>query len=130
MLDIIGQDKEQRLKNNDAMIWFLLQPVASNFRRILRTTKETVKSSKERANILGDELLVIGRYMDAKFSRNADDEEMKKGFWTFLAGFWPVDDTNKSVNSVTGQRLGNMYQTLKRRQAEREARSDPKRNGR
>ncbi|PFH58256.1 hypothetical protein XA68_13973 [Ophiocordyceps unilateralis] len=117
----IGDNKDQRVKDNDAMIWFLLKPVRANFERILATTKEAVKSSKERANIFGDELLIIGRFLDQKFSHSAGDEEMKSNFWNFLAALWPVDDTSKSV---TGQRLGNMYRTLDARQAGRDARSD------
>ncbi|RDA90361.1 hypothetical protein CP533_3365, partial [Ophiocordyceps camponoti-saundersi (nom. inval.)] len=108
----IGDNKDQRDMDNDAMIWFLLRPVRANFERILSTTKEAVKSSKERANIFGDELLVIGRFLDRKFPEKSD-QEMKDNFWNFLAALWPVDDTSKRV---TGQRLNNMYRTLDARQ--------------
>jgi chromodomain-helicase-DNA-binding protein 1 len=97
------------------MIWFLLKPVRQNFERILSTTKENVKSSKERASIFGVELVVIGTFMDEKLAATAADEALKKNFWDFLAALWPVDDTSKSV---TGKRLNDMYRTLYSRQKE------------
>ena len=77
----IGDDKEQRDKNNDAMIWFLLKPVRENFERILSTTKDNVKSSKERASIFGVELVVIGTFLDEKLAATAADEGLKDNFW-------------------------------------------------
>ncbi|KAI9167016.1 Chromodomain helicase hrp3 [Paramyrothecium foliicola] len=105
----IGDNKDQRDKDNDAMIWFLLKPVRENFERILSTTKEKVKSSKERASIFAVELVVIGTFLDEKLAATAADEGLKNNFWDFLAALWPVDDTSKSV---TGKRLSNMYRTL------------------
>lgn len=67
------------------MIWFLLKPVRANFERILSTTKENVKSSKERANIFGEELVAIGRFLDEKFSHSAGDEDLKNNFWFVFA---------------------------------------------
>ncbi|PNY24508.1 Chromo domain-containing protein 1 [Tolypocladium capitatum] len=111
----IGDNPDQRDKDPDAMIWYLLKPVRENFERILSTTKENVKSSKERASIFGEELVAIGRFLDEQFSRSEADEALKKRFWDFLAALWPVDDTSKSV---TGQRLSNMYRTLHARNKE------------
>lgn len=91
------------------MIWFLLKPVRENFERILSTTKDKVKSSKERAQIFGVELVVIGTFLDQKLPATAADEGLKTNFWDFLAALWPVDDTS---SSVTGKRLSNMYRTL------------------
>jgi len=91
------------------MIWFLLKPVRENFEKILSTTKDNVKSSKERASIFGVELVVIGTFLDEKLPATAADEGLKSNFWDFLAALWPVDDTSKSV---TGKRLSNMYRTL------------------
>ncbi|KAJ4197773.1 ATP-dependent DNA helicase Hrp3 [Fusarium falciforme] len=105
----IGDNKDQRDKDNDAMIWFLLKPVRENFEKILSTTKDNVKSSKERASIFGVELVVIGTFLDEKLPATAADEGLKSNFWDFLAALWPVDDTSKSV---TGKRLSNMYRTL------------------
>ncbi|OAQ91138.1 chromodomain helicase (Chd1) [Purpureocillium lilacinum] len=110
----IGDDKDQRDKDNDAMIWFLLKPVRANFEKILSTTKENVKSSKERASIFGSELVAIGGFLDEQFSHSAANEALKNNFWDFLAALWPVDDTS---NSVTGKRLSNMYRTLHARNA-------------
>ncbi|GJN68631.1 hypothetical protein PLICBS_002674 [Purpureocillium lilacinum] len=77
----IGDDKDQRDKDNDAMIWFLLKPVRANFEKILSTTKENVKSSKERASIFGSELVAIGGFLDEQFSHSAANEALKNNFW-------------------------------------------------
>ncbi|KAF4123896.1 chromodomain-helicase-DNA-binding protein 1 [Geosmithia morbida] len=106
----IGDDADQRDKDNDALIWYLLKPVRENFENILSTTKDTVKSSKERASIFGGELTVIGEFLDRNFT--GANDTMKSNFWDFLAALWPVDETSKSV---TGKRLSNMYQTLSAR---------------
>ncbi|CEJ95088.1 Putative SNF2 family chromodomain-helicase DNA-binding protein [[Torrubiella] hemipterigena] len=105
----IGDNKDQRDQDNDAMIWYLLKPVRDNFERILSTTKDNVKSSKERASIFGVELVVIGTFLDERLPVTASDEGLKANFWDFLAALWPVDDTSKTV---TGSRLSNMYRTL------------------
>lgn len=75
----IGDDQDQRDKDNDALIWYLLKPVRENFERILSTTKDSVKSSKERASIFGVELCVIGEFLDKNFT--AADDAMKNNFW-------------------------------------------------
>jgi chromodomain-helicase-DNA-binding protein 1 len=66
--------------DNDAMIWFLLKPVRQNFERILSTTKDNVKSSKERANIFKVELAAIGTFLDDKLPATAADS-IKTNFW-------------------------------------------------
>ncbi|RFU79960.1 chromo domain-containing 1 [Trichoderma arundinaceum] len=105
----IGDDKDQRAKDNDAMIWFLLKPVRENFERILSTTKDNVKSSKERASIFGVELVAIGSFLDEQLAATEAGNRLKDNFWEFLAALWPVDDTSKSV---TGERLSTMYHIL------------------
>lgn len=75
----IGEDPEERLKDNDAMIWHLLKPVRDNFVTILSTTKETVSNRKDRATIFGDELVVIGSFLDKNFTEV--NESMIKSFW-------------------------------------------------
>jgi chromodomain-helicase-DNA-binding protein 1 len=75
----IGDDQDQRDNDNEALIWFLLKPVRENFEKILSTTKDSVKSSKERASIFGVELCVIGEFLDRTFP--AADDGMKNKFW-------------------------------------------------
>jgi chromodomain-helicase-DNA-binding protein 1 len=77
----IGDDKDQRAKDNDAMIWFLLKPVRDNFEKILSTTKDSVKSSKERAAIFGAELVAIGSFLDEKLPATVADDGLKNNFW-------------------------------------------------
>jgi chromodomain-helicase-DNA-binding protein 1 len=63
------------------MIWYLLKPVRENFEKILSTTKDNVKSSKERAAIFGSELVAIGTFLDEKLPVTAADESLKNNFW-------------------------------------------------
>lgn len=63
------------------MIWYLLKPVRENFEKILSTTKDNVKSSKERASIFGSELVAIGTFLDEKLTVTAADESLKNNFW-------------------------------------------------
>lgn len=77
----IGDNKDERNRDNDAMIWYLLKPVRENFEKILSTTKDNVKSSKERASIFGVELVAIGTFLDEKLPVTAADESLKNNFW-------------------------------------------------
>jgi chromodomain-helicase-DNA-binding protein 1 len=63
------------------MIWFLLKPVRENFEKILSTTKEKVKSSKERAAIFAVELVVIGRFLDEQLAATMGNEGLRDNFW-------------------------------------------------
>jgi chromodomain-helicase-DNA-binding protein 1 len=75
----IGDDPKERENNNDVLIWFSLRPVRENFETILSTTKEKVKSSKERAKIFGSELTIIGRFLDQTMT--GEMETLKGRFW-------------------------------------------------
>ncbi|KAH7369041.1 chromodomain helicase hrp3 [Plectosphaerella cucumerina] len=112
----MGDSSEMRDQNPDAMLWYLLKPVRQNFETILETTKEKVKSSKERARIFGDELVVIGTFLDQEFIRESD-KPLKNRFWEFLATLWPVDNTN---NPVTADRLSFLYRTIRDREKKEE----------
>ncbi|KAH0427281.1 chromo domain-containing protein 1 [Colletotrichum camelliae] len=112
----MGDNKEERETDADAMLWYLLKPVRANFEAILCTTKERVKSSKERAKIFGEELIVIGNFLDREFVKERDDS-LKNRFWEFLANLWPVDSTS---NEVTGDRLSAMYRVLRDREAKKQ----------
>ncbi|KAF6814589.1 chromodomain helicase [Colletotrichum sojae] len=112
----MGDNKEERETDADAMLWYLLKPVRANFEAILCTTKERVKSSKERARIFGEELVVIGNFLDREFVQERDDA-LKNRFWEFLANLWPVDSTS---NEVTGDRLSAMYRVLRDREAKKQ----------
>ncbi|KAF4777716.1 SNF2 super family protein [Colletotrichum scovillei] len=111
----MGDNKEEREKDADAMLWYLLKPVRANFEAILVTTKERIKSSKERAKIFGEELVVIGNFLDREFVQERDNA-LKNRFWEFLANLWPVDSTS---NEVTGDRLSAMYRVLRDREVKK-----------
>ncbi|KAG7125020.1 hypothetical protein HYQ45_013424 [Verticillium longisporum] len=108
----MGDSREEREKDPDAMLWYLLKPVRENFEIILGTTKDKVKSSKERARIFGSELVVIGSFLDREFVRESD-KPLKNRFWEFLATLWPVDSTS---NPVTADRLSFLYRTIRDRE--------------
>ncbi|KAL2756217.1 hypothetical protein ACRALDRAFT_1050450 [Sodiomyces alcalophilus JCM 7366] len=108
----MGDSSEQREKDPDAMLWYLLKPVRENFEKILSTTKDKVRSSKERAKIFGAELVIIGDFLDREFVRDSD-VPLKNRFWEFLANLWPVDSTS---NPVTAERLSYLYRTIRDRE--------------
>lgn len=81
----MGDNKDEREKDPDTMLWYLLKPVRENFETILDTTKEKVKSSKERAKIFGRELVVIGDFLDREFVK-ATDVPLKNRFWYVYRG--------------------------------------------
>jgi chromodomain-helicase-DNA-binding protein 1 len=77
----MGDSREERDKDPDALLWYLLKPVRENFERILATTKEKVKSSKDRARVFAVELVVIGDFLNQKFETKGLDDGLKDRFW-------------------------------------------------
>lgn len=57
------EDGKLDMAKNEHLIWSLLKPVRSNFRRIMYTTAEHIPSAKERAKIMGSELRQIGNHL-------------------------------------------------------------------
>lgn len=80
------------------MLWYLLKPVRENFEKILSTTKDKVKSSKERAKIFGAELVIIGDFLDREFVRDSD-VPLKNRFWYVLCVARFLYPTSVSVNA-------------------------------
>lgn len=74
-------DDSGKAQDEDAMLWFLLKPVRGNIEHIVETTKEKVKSGKDRATIFGQELLVIGRFLDERTRVDNLDSGLEKMFW-------------------------------------------------
>lgn len=68
-------------EDEDAMLWFILKPVRSNIESILSTTKEAVKSSKDRAARFKEELLVIGDFLEDKTRVDKLDPSLINRFW-------------------------------------------------
>lgn len=77
----MGDSPEERSQDEDAMLWFILKPVRSNIESILSTTKETVKSSKDRAARFKEELLVIGDFLEQKSRVDKLDPALINRFW-------------------------------------------------
>lgn len=77
----MGDSPEERGMDEDAMLWFILKPIRGNFEHILATTKETIKSSKDRAAVFKKELLVIGNFLDEKTRVDKLDPGLVKRFW-------------------------------------------------
>lgn len=77
----MGDSPEERNQDEDAMLWFILKPVRSNIERILSTTKETVKSGKDRAARFKQELLVVGDFLEQKTRVDKLDPALINRFW-------------------------------------------------
>jgi len=126
----LGDSPEERNNDEDAMLWFLLKPVRNNFERILSTTKETVKSNKERAAIFGRELVVIGDFLSEKSRADKLPQALVDRFWyviyynllfsgvsrltdfrrDFLGSLWPIESSKGST--IDGTKLSSMYKKL------------------
>ncbi|CAI4216270.1 unnamed protein product [Parascedosporium putredinis] len=101
------------------MLWYLLKPVRNNFECILSTTKESVKSNKERASIFGRELVAIGDFLSEKSKADNLPQYIVDRFWDFLGNLWPIESTKGGA--IDGTKLSTMYKKLLASKQAREA---------
>lgn len=64
----------------DQMLRVIFRPMRDAFRRVGGATKEKVKSQKERANLLKNELLTIGNFIDS-LEADEDVSALRPSFW-------------------------------------------------
>ncbi|KAG9235626.1 P-loop containing nucleoside triphosphate hydrolase protein [Amylocarpus encephaloides] len=90
----------------DPMVRFVFKPVKESLKKIQSATKERIKSQKERASVMKNELVVIGDFIESelKDSSPRDVESLRARLWSYVATFWPVVDP-----SPNGKRLESMY---------------------
>ncbi|KFY22933.1 hypothetical protein V493_06227 [Pseudogymnoascus sp. VKM F-4281 (FW-2241)] len=74
----------------DQMLRVIFRPMKDAFRRVGGATKEKIKSQKERANLLKNELLTIGNFIDS-LEADEDVSALRPSFWTYVAAQWPLD---------------------------------------
>lgn len=115
----LGDHPEARNTDEDAMLWYLLKPVRNNFECILSTTKESVKSNKERASIFGRELVAIGDFLSEKSKADNLPQYIVDRFWDFLGNLWPIESTKGGA--IDGTKLSTMYKKLLASKQAREA---------
>ena len=77
----MGDTPEERNQDEDTMLWFILKPVRPNIERIVATTKAAISNSKDRAKVFGEELSVVGSFLDEKAAVDKLDPAIVKLFW-------------------------------------------------
>ncbi|TVY46119.1 Chromo domain-containing protein [Lachnellula subtilissima] len=93
----------------DPVMKHVFRPVKENLRSITTTTKERIKSQKERASILKTELVIIGDFIVTQLEDTPamEKDSLRPRFWDHVAAFWPGIDAPPS-----GAQLEGMYKKL------------------
>ncbi|RQM05104.1 hypothetical protein DH86_00003541, partial [Scytalidium sp. 3C] len=99
---------------NDALMKQIFRPVRDSLKRVQYARKENIKSQKERAKIMKQELLVIGDYIEKTKRENANSQivELIPTFWSYVASIWPgepgpqasqLESMYKRIHETTAQ---------------------------
>ncbi|KAG9248016.1 chromodomain helicase-like protein [Calycina marina] len=73
---------------NQKLMNILFAPIADSLKRVQYATKANIKSQKQRASIMKNELVVIGNFIETLIPI---DPTMKPNFWNHVAGSWPLE---------------------------------------
>jgi len=60
------------------MMKLIFKPIKESLKRVQSATKANIKSQKERASIMKNELVIIGNFIE---SLAQDDPSLKPDFW-------------------------------------------------
>jgi chromodomain-helicase-DNA-binding protein 1 len=71
---------ETSTHEQDQMLRVIFRPMRDAFKRVAGATKEKIKSQKERANLLKNELLTIGNFIDG-LEADEDVSALRPSFW-------------------------------------------------
>ncbi|KAH8663069.1 P-loop containing nucleoside triphosphate hydrolase protein [Tricladium varicosporioides] len=115
-----GHSKSGR--ESDPMMRIIFKPVKQNLQNISQATKEKIKSRKERAGVMKDELIKLGDFINGELhgTQSEELESLRSRFWEYVSGFWPVVDPRPD-----GKHLENMYGKIKESaKAEKSAATD------
>jgi len=69
----------------DSMLKVIFRPIRESLKRIQQATKANIKSQKERAAVMKDELVTIGKFIDGLMPDDGQDKEESSGLRT---EFW------------------------------------------
>jgi len=79
----------------DSMLKVIFRPIKESLKRIQSATKTNIKSQKERAAVMKNELVTIGQFIDGLNPDDVQDKEeaqsLRGEFWSYVATFWPLD---------------------------------------
>lgn len=68
----------------------LFKPIKESLKRVQAATKANIKSQKERANIMKNELVIIGNFIE-NLSQDEESKDLQPDFWAYVATTWPLD---------------------------------------
>jgi chromodomain-helicase-DNA-binding protein 1 len=62
------------------MMKVIFKPIKDSLKRVQSATKTNIKSQKERANVMKQELVTIGDFIQS-LSQDEESEELRPSFW-------------------------------------------------
>ncbi|KAH8592415.1 putative chromodomain helicase [Bisporella sp. PMI_857] len=95
--DRLNRHSKQRKSENghsqlnqqaNPLMKLIFKPIKDSLTRVQSATKNNIKSQKERASIMKNELVIIGDFIE---SLSQDDPSLKPGFWSYVAESWPLE---------------------------------------
>jgi chromodomain-helicase-DNA-binding protein 1 len=66
---------------NNSLMKLIFKPIKDSLKRVQAATKTNIKSQKERANIMKNELVIIGNFIESLSQDEDSKEELRPGFW-------------------------------------------------
>lgn len=95
------------VQEQDPIVKFVMRPVRDSLKRVQSATKDRIKSQKERARVMKEELRKIGNFIVGLESEKDGDPSLNPRFWNHVATFWPLDPI-----PGLGERLERMYHRI------------------
>jgi chromodomain-helicase-DNA-binding protein 1 len=80
----VDDDRHTKQRKNESsnsnMMKLLFKPIRDSLKRVQSATKHNIKSQKERASIMKNELVVIGGFIES-MTRESEGKELEADFW-------------------------------------------------
>ncbi|TAQ88488.1 hypothetical protein B7494_g3200 [Chlorociboria aeruginascens] len=104
-LDDDRQSKQQRSEDDESLLRKAFKPIREHLKHIRSATKENIKSQKERAKVMKEELVFIGNFIASETSLD-QMAGLRSSLWEYVAkNFWP----NQTEKVTTAAALEGMY---------------------
>lgn len=115
--------EEEDDRKNAHIIEALMQPIWESVQRVESCTKAKIPIAKARAKVLKAEITAIGNFIEGlPQTPELNINEIKPKLWRFISKRIPPSQSDKdnssSDKSMTGPRLSQLYQQLKKAEAD------------
>jgi chromodomain-helicase-DNA-binding protein 1 len=92
------------------MMRMVFRPIRDSLKRVQGATKENIKSQKDRANVMKEELVTIGNFISS-LSQEEESKGFENAFWDHVYGYWPTapakGELERLYKRITGQVVEN-----------------------